>query len=450
MADTTETRQKQAENVIRYARLKLAEGDSSIFGRNVSAEMKMYAFAALDFKLICEPSVISMGVNGLKLYYNPDWILGLEGEALNEKLKDLTDPEKIEKTKLWWSKKDLGTMILILVHEIQHIIHEHLLRKGTRNSKLWNIAADHRINNDIATSWFRDTEALIKKYPVFGTCCMDPKYSDKKWISDLIYEDLLKESDVQYFMLDSHMYGETEEDVYEAEMAAEKVKKSLLEGAKNQGLGEGCGILDLIKADKPRINWKKFLRTQLSGLSKRDTDHKCLSRRITSLTMYLHQTGELSRDTYLYAPGKKPTPSVDVITLFDTSGSISDNERKIMLSETIGIMKQYSDYSVTVGCWGTNFIEKSVDVFKPNNGKKINEYKFYNGGGTDINCCLEFIKSQGIKPTTKIIVFTDCYFGGMHSDFKKYSNNLVFVSTCKNMEHTVKYGRYVEYDKYLN
>jgi SNF2 family DNA or RNA helicase len=49
----------------------------------------------------------------------------------------------------------------------------------------------------------------------------------------------------------------------------------------------------------------------------------------------------------------------------------------------------------------------------------------------------------------KVIVFSDLYFGDC-SLLKKYSKNLIFVSTTKNMEHATRnIGVYIEYNKYL-
>lgn|SRR5574343_476901 len=120
-----------------------------------------------------------------------------------------------------------------------------------------------------------------------------------------------------------------------------------------------------------------------------------------------------------------------------------------MLSETLGITKQYRDYKISVVCWGTNLLENSLKVYDKKNSKEISDYKFLNGGGTDINCISKFLSEQKLKKSDKVLVFTDMYFGDPSLTLKSYSNNIVFISTTKNMEHASRnIGVYIEYDSY--
>lgn len=93
---------------------------------------------------------------------------------------DLTDLTKITDgkihiNKLIVEKEDYShdNLIALLIHEIMHILKKHGKRKGTRDSKLWNIANDHVIDRDIKSitnvkfyqNVYNIIEELDKKLP---------------------------------------------------------------------------------------------------------------------------------------------------------------------------------------------------------------------------------------------------------------------------------------------
>lgn len=72
------------------------------------------------------PDIPTMATDGRKLYYSPAFV----GE--------LTELE----------------LIGVLAHEISHCTYKHHVRRGGRDPKLWNIAADYAINRDLIAAGF--------------------------------------------------------------------------------------------------------------------------------------------------------------------------------------------------------------------------------------------------------------------------------------------------------
>ncbi len=479
---------KQAETLLRGVRLGMIN--------DKSLEKKTYGLTSLDLKLVNNDSVLTMGVDGVHLFYNVDFVLGLEKdkaqEALNKlnSLKSLMSKEEydnqLDRINVWYGPKDRKTFEFLFRHEVDHIIYEHMQNIGTRDPKIWNIACDHRINNDIVNSWFKGISGYEKQLPILKGACCDRKYKDKSWTSNKIYDDLVEQqnkngnqqSNNNNSTVDSHIYSDgqgkgqnksdkvtrdildlpanfnnpmqgTDKQV-DTKVAAERIKNSFVEAAKQVGLGEGNETLQVIKMIKPVLNWRKVLHKNLSGLNKTEQDPKRISRRIHGTTSVLHDKNMLDIRNHLFASGKKPEEIVKAFVFFDTSGSISDKERMVMLTETYGIMKQYKQFEIIAACWGTNFIEKSLKVFNKQNKNELKDYKFISGGGTDVNCIASYLDTQKIKSTEKVVVFTDMYFGDPREKLTKYSKHLIFVSTQKNMEFATRgLGRYVQYDKHI-
>lgn len=486
-----EDRVKQAETLLRGVRLGMINDNN--------LEKKTYGLTSLDLKLVNNDSVLTMGVDGVHLFYNVDFVLGLEKDKAQEALdklsllKPLMSQEEYDnqlyRINIWYGSKDRKTFEFLFRHEVDHIIYEHVQNIGTRDPKIWNIACDHRINNDIVNSWFRGNVDYEKTLPILKGAYCDKKYKEKSWTSNKIYEDLIEQqsdntnqpsnqnSQNNQSTVDSHIYsdgqgkGQSKSDQVtrdilglpanfnsptegtdkqvDSKVAAERIKNSFVDAAKQVGLGESNEALQAIKMNKPILNWKKVLRNNLSGLSKVEHDPKRISRRIHGTTSVLHDKNMLDSSNHLFASGKKPEPTVKAYCLFDTSGSISNKERAIMLSECYGIMKQYKQFEIITACWGTNFIEKSLKIFNKQNKNELKDYVFHAGGGTDVNCIASFLEKQKLKKSDRVIIFTDCYFGDPREKLTKYSSNIIFVSTQKNMKFACRsLGKYIEYDSY--
>ena len=282
MTAEIDKRVKDAEILLRGIRLGMLTNSKNI-------EHKLYGTVALDLKLVHDDSVLSMGTDGTNLYYNVDFVLGLTKERekyaidkLNQlKQLDLAQEEydhQMKRIKIWYGHKNKETFEFLMRHEIDHVLYSHMERCETRDQQLYNKACDHRINLDIKNSWYKNTN-ILTAIPLFEMVCADVKYTDKKWTSFDIYEDLVNQSKSSqnqsknagdtHIYGDGQSYGETQSDSVtrdilglptsfktkgaqqgnpeDQSIASERMKNNFMETAKELGIGEGNQIFKMLK-----------------------------------------------------------------------------------------------------------------------------------------------------------------------------------------------------------
>lgn len=288
-------------------------------------------------------------------------------------------------------------------HEVLHVVYDHLGRRGDREPVLSNIAADYCVNNDLIEQGIGNR---ITAVPIL----YDKKY--RGWSYEEVYDDLFKNAkkininDLAKQMLDEHLEmddGEGDGDskdgngrpkLSKAEQKAlrDEVKDAILQAARACGAGElPEGVKRMIKEmTESVIDWRELLLQQIQSTIKNDFSWSRPNRRSWHMDAVL--------------PGMKPGETVDLCIAIDTSGSISEQELKIFLSEINGIMESYDDYKIQVWSFDTDVY--NLQEFNADNMRHIMEYEPKGGGGTDFMANWEFMKEQEIQPK-KFIMFTD-------------------------------------------
>ena len=85
-------------------------------------------------------------------------------------------------------QSNVDWVMFVLAHEVEHMVLLHCIRRGSRDPMLWNMAADHIINNNLLKVGLRGP--LDAQGRFLGLA--DSKYSDmSKWSSESVYNDLL-------------------------------------------------------------------------------------------------------------------------------------------------------------------------------------------------------------------------------------------------------------------
>ena len=124
-------------------------------------------------------------------------------------------------------------------------------------------------------------------------------------------------------------------------------------------------------------------------------------------------------------PGMKPQTTIDVCVAIDTSGSISNEDLKLFLSEVKGIMETYEDYRIHIMTWDTEVY--NPQQFNSDDGTDITEYEPGGGGGTDPHCVWEWLKENDVQPK-KLIMFTDyCFFGWSPEQVQDYCDTVWII-----------------------
>lgn len=305
-------------------------------------------------------------------------------------------------------------------HEVLHIVYDHIGRRGDRDPKLSNIAADYCVNGDLIVN--RIGEA-IDQVPIVH----DRKYYDMSF--EEVYDDLYENAekiDIDELLdavLDDHLDSDDSDEgndgdgegkgkeggkgsrpklsEEERKEIRDEMKEAIMSAAQNAGAGNvPAGVRRMLKElTEPKMNWRELLDVQIKSLVKSDYSFMRPSRK--------------AWHTGVMLPGMVPDDTIDLVVAIDVSGSISEDMVRDFLSEVKGIMDAYTTFNVKIFCFDTDVY--SIKDFTADNLHEINEYEIVGGGGTSFEVVYEYMKQNGIEPK-KLLVFTDGYPWGSWGD----------------------------------
>jgi predicted metal-dependent peptidase len=299
----------------------------------------------------------------------------------------------------------LKQLEFLVGHEVLHAVYDHMGRRGNRDPKLWNIADDYCVNWDLVEQRVGD------KIPV---ALYDSKY--KGMSAEEVYDDLYENADkinideLMKRLLDEHLDGDQGDgdgeeggdkkggngrpklSEQEKKEIRDEIKEAVLAAAQASGAGNLPGgvkrmIKDLVE---PVMDWRELLQQQIESTVKSDFTWARPSRRSWHMDAVM--------------PGMKPGEQIDVVIGIDTSGSITDKDLKVFLSEIKGIMEAYDEYKITVMGWDTEV--HNVGEFTSDSIEDISNFEPGGGGGTDPHCVWNYLQENNIEPK-KLIMFTD-------------------------------------------
>jgi len=312
------------------------------------------------------------------LYYNPKWV----------------DKLTIEETKT------------LLAHEVLHVALLHLIRKGERDMKGWNIASDIIVNNLLVLNEFVFTGEMSH--------VLLPKYNSIDFLGFVIGELDKKSSEEVYSLLqnkfgkneqseagqgfDEHIYGkagETDENGNDIQNKVEREWRGKMAEAVVYAKSKGKGVCGFERAFSEilnsKMNWKQILHRYISDSIPFDYTYSKPSRRSFSMGIY---------------QPKMKKEALDIVTFIDVSGSIQSKELQEFVSELVGIGKSFDNINMEFITWDT----KANNRYQLNKSdiNDISELKINGGGGTDFTKVYDYLDENSIRPKI-IIFFTDGY-----------------------------------------
>ena len=307
-------------------------------------------------------------------------------------------------------------------HEVLHCVYDHFdaERRGNRHPMLWNIANDYVINADLIDANIGEQIKLVQ-------ICYDWKYRGK--ISEEIYDDLFKKYEDEDGEVGKLPQGMDSFDVHldraegddqgasgmgegedgseggdkegpaqytqeEKDAIKQEFQNAVMQSAKAAGAGNLPGGVKRLLQDllNPKLDWRELLAMQIQSVIKSDYTFKTPSRK--------------GLDQGFWLPGMDREQTIDIALGIDTSGSMSDAMLLDILSETKGVMDQYTDFNIHLFCFDTEV--HNPQIFTQHNMEEFMEYQPEGGGGTDFECCWNYFKDNGIEPK-KFVMFTDGY-----------------------------------------
>ena len=309
----------------------------------------------------------------------------------------------------------------VIAHEILHCVFDHIVRREDRIPILHNIACDYIVNNTLVRDRIGEMVKLVQ-------CYQDFKYDG--WMSEAVYDDLFKQAEEkgqEYLkqlgdLLDEHIDweeapegennkksanskgGENQRPTYtkeELKKIRDEVKENMLSAAQAAGAGNTPAEVQRIikELTEPKMNWRELLRQQIQSTIRNDYTFSRPSRK--------------GWHTGAVLPGMNFMDTIDVAIGLDMSGSIGDHQAKDFLGEIKGIMEEYKDYNIKLWTFDTAVYNEAD--FSADGGEDLLDYDIQGGGGTDFECCWEYMKEHNITPK-KFIMFTDGYPFGSWGD----------------------------------
>lgn len=329
-------------------------------------------------------------------------------------------------------------------HEVLHNVYDHLGRRGDRDPRISNIAQDYCVNSDLI-------EQRIGEKITVVDILYDKKYKDWSW--EEVYDDLMQNAkkinieDLLDRMVDEHLeddsQGEDGEGVdgsgkgrpkiseEERRKIRDEIKEAMIQAAQAAGADNlPGGVKRMIKdLTAPQMDWRELLQQQIESIVKSDFSWMRPSRRSWHMDAVM--------------PGMVNGSTIEVFVGIDTSGSITNEDLRIFLSEVQGIMDSYDEYKVHIVTWDTAVHNPAE--FTSDNMQSITEYVPGGGGGTDPHCVWEYLKANDIQPK-KLIMFTDyCFWGWRPQEVENYCDTIWIIKG--NKDATPEFGVFAHYDE---
>lgn len=327
----------------------------------------------------------------------------------------------------WLDKLSKEELVFLFAHEVQHIVYDHMSRRGGRLPKLWNAAADYVINWELQ-------EHRVGKMPSDKTGVVgliDDKYANMT--AEQVYEILLDDPEAEFPEFDVHLDPNmTEEQL--AELRAE-VRSAVLEAAKAAGAGNvPKNVQRMIKdLTQPEMDWREILNASVQSTIKND------------YTWTRKAKKSMSSDIYL--PGMNRDVRLSAAAAIDTSGSMSESMLRDLLSEVKGIMEQFDDFQVHVWCFDTSV--HNHKIFTPDNIDDIDTYDLVGGGGTEFMCNWDFMQEHYIQPD-QLVMFTDGLNNSPVWGIEEYCDTVFLIHSDPSRRIKSPFGTTVYYDSNIN
>lgn len=300
-------------------------------------------------------------------------------------------------------KLSAGEVTFLIAHEVLHVAYDHMNRRGDRDPDLYNIASDYAINADLKR---HKIGTFITTVPAL----YESKYD--KMSSEQIYDDLLKNAasiDLDSLLdklLDDHMDDQKKNGSGQVnggrpvltkeqrDAISKEIKQAVISAYQQSGSGS---IPDGIKREidqwlNPTLPWKDLIQMNVNSTVKHDYSWSRPSRKGWHLDAIL--------------PSMNHDERVEVDVAIDASGSITEKQLKIFLSEIKSIMDTFAEYEINVFSFDTKVYN---DVkFTTDGSEELENYTVRGGGGTSFECIFSHLKNKDRVPKM-LIVFTDGY-----------------------------------------
>ena len=286
----------------------------------------------------------------------------------------------------------------VIMHEIMHVVLQHLARKGERDMERFNIAADIVVNSEIMNSFGGDE----RKISVNGEPAMHLTPDGQEgylFTAEQVYEMLGKVMPASGFKDDHSMWESAEENGKLQDVWVQRLKEAcaameIRDPDHSRGLLPAFAGRFLKELRNPQIDWRKIL-TEFVQEEIMDYSFTPPDRRFDGGDFFLPDFNE--REDRLE----------NILFMIDTSGSMSDEMITAAYSEIKGAIDQFDG---KLSGW-LGFFDALVIPPKPfSDEAELRIIRPEGGGGTDFNAVFEYVrKNMQENLPASIIILTDGY-----------------------------------------
>jgi len=354
--------------------------------------------ALANLKFVEQDTLPTFATDGRYIYYNKNFLL----EVVNDR-----------------SGKGIDQLIFIIVHEIFHVIFDHIGRRGSREPFIWNMAIDYITNYILVNN-------QIGAIP--PGCLYDKKFHDGLTPEE-VYDMLLQDKDLMekynnsrqidvHIEIDENMGSDTSEiekdesgnirirvsrEFYEKNIRNMKEVVSSVAGNAPEGIRR---LFERI-INPPVIDWKQKLAAFIEDNFRIDYGYKKLHK-------YSYYT-ILSNSNRVLLPGILNEDRITVNVYIDASGSITEPILKEFISEVCHIVQNNParDCILRISSFDTEIYDTqifdSTSVSTEELVENILSYEVKGGGGTSIRKLWHHMEEfeNGNNGINLVIILTD-------------------------------------------
>ena len=350
-------------------------------------------FTTLCFSLIHEFSdkIPTAATNGKRIRYNPEFFMSLSHEE----------------------------RVFLMLHEAMHCAYLHMERLDGRCPDRFNVAADHVINLQLIERGF--------KMPECGLADDDFKGLSTEEVYNLLPDNPGGgNGNVPGFGSDLEAPGDGSPQAQE--QLRQDVQDILCRAAlqskmSNDAPGTIPGEIQLFldKLLNPKLPWQRILQKYLNAFSKSDYSFRKPNKRFFP---------------QFHMPSMFGESLIDLAAFADISGSVTDHEFHVQLSECASVMRMMKPKRIMFGQFDTEI--KQVDRIE--SLADFRHIEFHGRGGTMIEPVFEWANTH--KPQL-LLVFTDGHF---HWPAELTTKVPVIWLIYNNPNFTAPYGKVIHYE----
>ena len=307
-----------------------------------------FTHVCFSLKHVWNDKIKTADTNGVEVRYNPKFFMALSQEE----------------------------RVFLLLHETLHVALLHNVRLQKRDHAKWNVAADYVINLVLTERGY--------KMPSMGL--LDSQY--KGMTTEEVYA-LLPDQDPEEIDMDIRPGEKSDEDI-QSDVADILIRASVAAkmAGESPGLMPGEIQIFLDGLLNPKLSWKQILQKYLYAQAKNDYSFRKPNRRFFPKHIL---------------PSLFSEKLMDLAIAVDTSGSVSDTDFHVFISEVASIFKMMKPEKITLIQFDTHI--KGIEEI--HNFQELKKVKFIGRGGTVITPVIAWANEN--KPGL-LLVFSDGYF----------------------------------------